>query len=78
MFTFELRFSEAPKTNFSYTTLKDHAFTVTGGAVNGVRQLEPPGNVRWEITVRPSGNAEVAVSSPCQHRLHQPGSHLHR
>ena len=29
VFTFELRFSETPKTTFSYITLRDHAFTVT-------------------------------------------------
>ena len=49
-FTFELRFSEAPKPDFSYTTVRDHAFTVTGGSVTYVRRLEPGKNVRWEIT----------------------------
>ena len=34
-FTFELRFSEEPKTGFSYETLRDHAFTVTRGTVEG-------------------------------------------
>ena len=29
-FTFELRFSEEPDPDFSYKTLRDHAFTVTG------------------------------------------------
>ena len=29
-FTFELRFSEEPHDDFSYTTMKDHAFTVSG------------------------------------------------
>ena len=52
-FTFELRFSEAPKPDFSYTTVRDHAFTVTGGSVTYVRRLEPGKNVRWEITVTP-------------------------
>ena len=64
VFTFELRFSEAPKTSFSYVTIRDHAFTVTGGAVSGVRRLEPNKNVRWEISVRPSGNADVTVALP--------------
>ena len=35
VFTFELRFSETPKTIFSYVTLMDHAFTVTGGERRG-------------------------------------------
>ena len=58
-FTFELRFSEEPK--LSYKTLRDHAFTVTGGSVTYVRQLEPGKNVRWEITVTPSSSADVVI-----------------
>ena len=64
MFTFELRFSETPKDDFSYRTLRDHAFNVTGGEVINARRLEPGKNVRWEITVQPSGNANVTVSLP--------------
>ena len=64
VFTFEVRFNEAPKTGFSYATLKDHAFTVAGGQVTEARRLEPNKNVRWEISVRPSGNAAATVSLP--------------
>ena len=60
-FTFELRFSEAPKPDFSYTTVRDHAFTVTGGSVTYVRRLEPGKNVRWEITVTTGSSADVAI-----------------
>ncbi len=60
-FTFELRFSEAPKPDFSYTTVRDHAFTVTGGSVTYVRRLEPGKNIRWEITVTPGSSAAVAI-----------------
>ena len=60
-FTFELRFSEAPKPDFSYTTVRDHTFTVTGGSVTYVRRLEPGKNVRWEITVTPGSAAAVAI-----------------
>ena len=63
-FTFELRFSETPKDGFSYTSLRDHAFTVTGGDVTGASRLERGKNVRWEITVQPSGNADVNVALP--------------
>ena len=52
VFTFQIRFSEELK--LSYTTLRDHAFTVTGGEVVRARRLEPGKNVRWEITVRPT------------------------
>ncbi len=61
-FTFELRFSEDPKPDFSYTTVRDHAFTVTGGSVTYVRRLEPGKNVRWEITVTPGSSAAVTIA----------------
>ena len=60
-FTFELRFSENIE-GLSYTTLQEHAFTVTGGSVSNVRRLEPGKNVRWEITVQPSSEAEVTIT----------------
>ena len=61
-FTFEMRFSEDPTPGFSYTTVRDHAFTVTGGLVTYVRRLEPGKNVRWEITVTPGSSAAVAIA----------------
>ena len=64
VFTFELRFSEAPKDDFSYKTLRDHAFTVTGGEVTRARRLERGKNIRWEIHVRPASSAAVTVVLP--------------
>ena len=61
-FIFELRFSEAPTPDFSYVTVRDHAFTVTGGSVTYVRRLEPGKNVRWEITVTPGSGADVTIA----------------
>ena len=61
-FTFELRFSETPADGFSYTTVRDHAFTVTGGSVENVRRLEPGKNVKWEITVTPDSDADVTLA----------------
>ena len=63
-FTFELRFSEEPADGFSYRRLRDHAFTVTGGEVTKARRLEAGKNIRWEITVQPSGNGDVTVVLP--------------
>ena len=63
-FTFELRFSETPEPDFSYEALRDDAFTVSGGTVTKARRIEPPGNVRWEITVEPSSDAEVSIVLP--------------
>ena len=64
IFTFELRFSEAPRKGFSYKTLRDNAFTVTGGEVVKARRLEKGKNVRWEISVRPDGNGSVTIVLP--------------
>ena len=66
-FKFELRFSEDPKEDFSYKTLRDHAFTVTGGEVVGARRLDPGSdtpNIGWEISVKPDSSADVAVELP--------------
>ena len=63
-FTFELRFSEAPGGGFSATTLRDQALTVSGGTITNVRQLETGKNLKWEITLQPSGNEEVSVILP--------------
>ena len=61
-FTFELRFSEEPASGFSYTTVRNHAFTVTGGLMSNVRRLEAGKNARWEITVTPDSNADVTIA----------------
>ena len=55
--------ARSPK-DFSYTTLRDHAFTATGGEISGVGRLEPPGNVRWQIEVTPSSDASVTIVLP--------------
>ena len=61
-FTFELRFSE--EFALSYQTLRDHAFTVTGGTVRKAKRLEQGSNMGWRITVRPDGNGDVTVALP--------------
>ena len=63
-FTFELRFSAEPAPGFSYRTLRDHSFAVTGGRVRIARRLEKPGNTRWQITVEPSTDGDVSVTLP--------------
>ena len=62
-FTFELRFSE-DVTGLSYKTLRDHAFTVTGGDVKGARRLEQGKNIRWEIKTRPTSSGDVSIVLP--------------
>ena len=61
-FTFELRFSEEFKV--SYRTLRDHAFTVTGGEVTKAKRITKGSNVRWRITVEPDGDGRVIITLP--------------
>ena len=44
--------------------MRDHAFTVTGGVVTKARQLDPPGNIGWEIRVTPEGDGAVTIVLP--------------
>ena len=61
-FTFEIRFSE--EFPLSYKTLRDLAFTVSGGEVLKAQRLDKPSNIRWLITVEPNGNGDVTVELP--------------
>ena len=63
-FTFHLRFSGEPEEGFSYRTMRDHAFTVTGGTVYKADRLNAPSNVGWKIYVRPAGNGTVSIVLP--------------
>ena len=63
-FRIRIALSEEPKSGFSYTTMRDHAFTVTGGLVTGARRLNPPSNIGWEIVVKPDSNGDVTVELP--------------
>ena len=63
-FDVRLAFSEELADDFSYETLRDHAFTVTHGAVTGARRLTPASNIGWEITVEPAGRADVTLALP--------------
>ena len=72
-FTFELAFSEEPH-DLSYVMLRDSAFQVTHGEVTGVRRLNPPSDIAWEITVAPAGNADVTVTLPGTTNCAAPGA----
>ena len=61
-FTFEIRFSE--EFPLSYKTLRDLAFTVSGGEVLKAQRLDKPSNIRWLITVEPDSNGDVTVVLP--------------
>ena len=63
-FRIRIAFSEAPKSGFSYTTMRDHAFTVEGGTVTGARRLVSGSNIRWEVTVEPDSSGDVTITLP--------------
>ena len=62
-FTFELHFSENLE-GFSYKTLRDHAFTVTGGKVATAGRLVSGSNTKWQITINPASNGDVTIVLP--------------
>ena len=61
VFTFELRFSDEPKPNFSFRTLRDHALTATGGEITRAKRLDKTSNTGWTIHVQPDGNGSVTI-----------------
>ena len=62
-FTFDLTFSE--EFGISYVTLRDDAFSVTGGTVNKAKRMTQGSNIGWTITVTPdSAAAAVTVVLP--------------
>ena len=60
-FTLRVAFSEAVSTGFR--TMRDDAFTVTGGSVTGAKRVDRRSDL-WEIRVEPSGSGAVTVSLP--------------
>ena len=61
-FTFEIEFSE--EFGLGYATLRDHAFTVTGGSVEKAQRTDKPSNIPWRIEIKPQGNGDVTITLP--------------
>ena len=59
-FELEVEFSEPP--SISYRTVRDRMFTVSGGSITGARRSTRGSNLRFIITVAPSGYAPVGLS----------------
>ena len=62
VFTFDIRFSE--EFPLSYKTLRDLAFTVSGGEVLKAQRLDKPSNIKWRIMVRPDSSEDVTIVLP--------------
>ena len=63
-FSFGLTFSEELDKDFTYRTLRDEAFDVTGGAVRKAKRRQSGSNLGWTITVEPDGDGAVAIRLP--------------
>ena len=61
-FTFRLQFSE--EFPLSYKTLRDHAFSVTGGQVTKAQRLAQGSNIGWKIHVEPDGDGTITIVLP--------------
>ena len=64
VFTFGLTFSEDLKQGFSFRTLRDHAFDVSGGEVRRARRRQSGSNQRWTIHVEPTSHGAVTITLP--------------
>ena len=65
VFTFELRFSEAPE-GLSYTTVAGGLLEVTGATVTKARRLTAGSNLGWEVTMTPSQPGDIAIRLPAR------------
>ena len=61
-FEFTLTFSE--EVEVSYTTLRDDAFTESGGKVTKAVRKQKGSNLGWTIRTRPDGNGAVSITLP--------------
>ena len=59
-FELEVVFSEAP--SISYTTVRDRMFTVSGGSITGARRSVRGSNLKFKVTMAPSGHQPVGLS----------------
>ena len=57
-----------------YRTVRDHVFTVTGGAVRKAKRLEQGSDIGWLITVRPDGDGDVTIVLPATENCDSQGT----
>ena len=61
-FTFQLTFSE--NVNAGYARIQNHAFTVSGGAIDSASRITQGSNQGWNVEVNPTGNGAVSITLP--------------
>ncbi len=60
-FTLGFTMSEAPEPGFSFRTVRDHLFEVTGGRITLARRAPPGQDRAWTLTVFPGGTGAITV-----------------
>ena len=61
-FVLHLEFSHEPK-RFGYRTVRDALFDVEGGRIERARRLEKGSNLRWEMSIVPTGDEPVTLTA---------------
>ena len=61
-FVLGFAFSEAPKEPFSFRTVRNSLFAVSGGSIQWARRKVKGESVSWNLTVRPGGDAGVTLT----------------
>ena len=61
-FTFDLAFSE--NIQVSFRTIRDEAFTASGGSIAKAQRKTQGSNQNWTITVQPNGNGAISITLP--------------
>ena len=64
-FTVELRFSD--EVSLEFAAVRDHVLDITGGTVTALQPSDPDSerpNLRWQITITPSGDDAVNIVLP--------------
>ena len=70
-FTFRVAFSE--NIGIGFKALRDHSFTVSGGAVTGARRVDGRHDL-WEITVEPGSDEAMTIALPGGRECAVPGA----
>ena len=62
-FEVHLDFSHVPVSSFSYRTVEDGLFDITGGSIKRVWRRKWSNNQYWAIAITPSGNGAVTIAA---------------
>ena len=73
-FTFELHFDPEPVSDFSYRTVRDNLFSVSGGSITKADRLVRGSNAGWRVYVQPSVEGDLTLTLTETQDCEQPNS----